>query len=118
MMPIMPKRISCICLLIRPGSTYSVTTVDIINITDIETGFKIDFRKVWPCLGFSKQSNAKRSLSRNFKEGVDYICAPHGAGQNELSGLSEDYDQRAEIIMLTLQCTLDFLTIVNMPIVP
>jgi hypothetical protein len=104
--------------LIRPGSTYSVATVDIINITDIETGFKIDFRKVWPCLGFSKQSNAKRSLSRNFKEGVDYICAPHGAGQNELSGLSEDYDKRAEIIMLTLQCTLNFLTIVNMPIVP
>jgi hypothetical protein len=69
-------------------------------------------------LGFSTQGNAKRSLLRNFKEGVDFDIIRKDKVPNELSGLSEDYDQRAEIIMLTLQCTLDFLTIVNMPIVP
>jgi hypothetical protein len=66
-------------------------------------------------LGFQRQDSAKRSLLRNFKKGVDFEV--HRAVQvtNELTGLSEDYDQRAEIIMLTLRCTLDFLTIVNMP---
>jgi hypothetical protein len=82
-----------------------------INIYDIENGFKIDFRKVWPCLGFSKHGNAKRSLSRNFKEGIDYTCSPSGEGLDELTGLSEDYDPRAEIIMLTFRCSLDLVTV-------
>lgn len=43
------------------------------------------------------------------------MCSPRGEDNNEFIGLSEDYDPRSEIIMLTLRCTLDFLTIVNMP---
>jgi hypothetical protein len=88
---------------------------DIIKIQDIETGFKIDFRKIWPCIGFARHDNAKRSLLRNFKEGVDFEVRRAAEVVNELPGLSEDLDSRAEIIMLTLQCTLDFFTIVNMP---
>lgn len=88
---------------------------EIINMPDIENGFKIDFRKVWPCLGLSRQDNAKRSLLRNFKEGVDFYVLRAEEVSNEFPGLSEDYGKRAEIIMLTFKCTLDFLTIVNMP---
>jgi len=50
-------------------------------------------------LGFSTQGNAKRSLLRNFKEGVDFDIIRKDNVPNELSGLSEDYDQRAEIII-------------------
>lgn len=92
-----------------------VSVSEVINIPDVENGFKIDFRKVWPCLGFSRQNNAKRSLLRNFKEGVDFEVLRAEHVINGIPGLTEDYDQRAEIIMLTLQCALDFLTIVNMP---
>ncbi len=88
---------------------------DIINIPEIETGFKIDFRKVWPCLGFSRQDNAKSSLLRYFKKGIDFEVLTCQEVGNEIPGLSEDYDQRAEIIMLNLPCTLDFLTIVDKP---
>lgn len=68
-------------------------------LTDIENGFKIDFRKVWPCLGFSRQDNAKASLLRYFKKGVDYDLLTSQEVSNVFTGVSEDYDQRAEIIM-------------------
>lgn len=69
---------------------------------------KNEFRKVLPCLGFTRQNNAKRSLSMNFKEGVDFKVLINEEVDNELPGLSEDYGQRAEIIMLTFRCALKF----------
>ena len=92
-----------------------VSVNEVINIPDIENGFKIDFRKVWPCLGFARHDNAKRSLLRNFKESVDFEVRRAADLSNELTGLTEDVAPQAEIIMLTLRCALDFLTIVNMP---
>jgi len=85
------------------------------NISDIHEGFNVDFRFIWPRIGFARQFTAKRSLLRYFKENKDFCIHPAVQVQNELPGLTGDYENNAEIIMLTLQCSLDFLTTVNMP---
>jgi hypothetical protein len=53
-------------------------------------------------IGIKLQQHAKRSLLRNFKEGIDFNLTRSGEIVNEFVGFAEDCDPRAEIIMLTL----------------
>jgi hypothetical protein len=52
---------------------------------------------------------AKRTLLTICENGVDFEVRSVAQVDNELPGFPEDYDSRAEIIMLTFRCTLDFL---------
>jgi len=111
--PPMPKidfNVNLETVLPIPEIDFNVNLETVLPMPEIDC--KVNFRKVWPCVGYSSQRVAKRSLTRHFKEGIDFDVRSTAQVANVFPGLSEDLDSRAEIIMLTFRCTLDFLTIV------
>ena len=88
------------------------------NITEIKhlvttskktNGHLIEFKLIWPSVGYYRQVEAKRALFKAFTENKDFVVLSNAAqNPNENTGDSSGIGRPAENIYLTAKCALKF----------
>lgn len=71
-------------VVIGQGETLTFSQDLAIALVNSDDRFPVDFDEAWQWLGYSTKQAAKKKLTRNFEEGLDYstkwMSVPHGNG--------------------------------------
>lgn len=81
----------------------------LVSNTTKHNGHLIEFKLIWPSIGYSQQINAKQALIKGFTQNKDFIIFLNNQeNPNGNTGVSNGSGRPAENIYLTAKCALKF----------